>query len=265
MKSILWLHYIVIIIGLAMGLQSFSVQSKELIACGHPYYPPVSWVQNKKLVGLAPAVVKIIFAELGYQVKLDKVGNWKRCLSEVKTGHADIVVAAYKIVSRESYFHFSEQYIVADPIGVYVNPRRNKTYHSLNVLKGKTAGLLFGDSFGDRLDKFMDDNNRIEYVSEGQQNFKKLSQGRIDFMPLGILTGQLQTEKFGYSKQIIVAPFKLETEYYYLALSRHSKLSHHFPYINKRLNELHENGQIQTLVTKYSQIYLESSAEGDLP
>jgi polar amino acid transport system substrate-binding protein len=125
--------------------------------------------------------------------------------------------------------------------------------------------LLFGDSFGDSLDKLINDNNQIEYVSKGKQNFEKLAHGRIDFMPLGIVSGKLQIQKLGYHKQIIETLFKLETEYYYLALSPHSELSQHLPYINQRLKQLHENGKIQHLLTQYSKIYLESSAEVDIP
>ena len=240
-------------------------QAKELIACGHPYYPPVSWVHQEQLIGVAPAIVSLLFGELGYKVSLDAAGNWKRCLSEAKTGHADIVVAAYRIAEREPYLDFSEQHIVDDPIGIYVNVNNSKAYHSLNDLKGKTVGLLFGDSFGDSLDKFIAKNNQIEYVSKGKQNLDKLALSRIDFMPLGIVSGKLQTQKFGYSKKIIVAPFKLKTEHYYIALSSHSELSQHLPYINQRLKQLHQNGKIHQLLTKYSKVYLESSTEADKP
>lgn len=238
-------------------------QATELIACGHPYYPPVSWLQNNEIIGVAPAVVKLIFGELGYQVRLDMFGNWKRCLREVKTGHADIVVAAYRIKSREPHFDFSQQHIVADPIGAFVNPKHAKDYRSLDDLKGKTVGLLFGDSFGDSLDKFIEANNHIEYVSKGKQNFEKFVHGRIDFMLLGILSGQLQTMKFAYNKQIIAAPLKLDTQYYYLALSPHSQLKKHLPYINQRLQQLHQSGKIQGLLTEYSHLYLKSSTDVD--
>jgi len=248
----------------ASALHASSSQARELIACGHPYYPPVSWVQEQQLIGIAPTVVKQIFGELGYLVRFDPVGNWKRCLREVKDGHADIVVAAYRIASREPDFSFSEQHIVADPIGLFVNPNQQSNYHSLNDLKGKTVGLLFGDSFGDRLDSYLAAHTNIQYVSQGQQNLAKLADQRIDFMPLGIVSGQLQTKKFGYSAQIIVAPLKLATEYYYLALGRHSKLAAHMPYINRRLSELNSGGEIQKLQTKYSKIYLESSNKVDI-
>ncbi len=263
MKTSLLTPCFLIMVGLTIALQSPCSQARELIACGHPYYPPVSWVQQQQLVGIAPTVVKQLFGELGYQVRFDTVGNWKRCLWEVKIGRADIVVAAYRIASREPDFNFSQQHIVADPIGVFVNSNKIENYRSLNNLKGKTVGLLFGDSFGDSLDQFIVDNSQIEYVSQGQQNFAKLAHGRIDFMPLGTVSGKLQTQKFEYSGQIVEAPFKLTTEYYYLALGRHSGLGQHMPYINQRLIELHQKGIIQQLQTKYSKIYLESSTKVD--
>jgi len=265
MKPFLLVRCFFIMTGLMLSIQSQKSYARELIACGHPYYPPISWVQDQQVIGVAPAVVKLIFSELGYQVKLNTVGNWKRCLWEVKTGYADIVVAAYRIDSRESDFAFSQEFIVADPIGVFVNPNDNVNYHSLNDLKGKTVGLLFGDSFGDSLDKFFDENNQIEYVSQGQQNFEKLANGRVDFMPLGIVTGKLQTKKLGYSDQIVASAIKLETNNYYMALSPHSGLSLYLPYINKRLKQLHENGKILQLLAKYSNIYLDSMTEGDIP
>jgi len=237
------------------------VQARTLIACGHPYYPPVSWVKDQEVIGVAPALVKLIFGELGYQVKLTMIGNWKRCLSEVKNGHADIVVAAYRIASREQSFDFSDQPIVADPIGVFINREQGNHYNSLDDLKGKTVGLLFGDSFGDSVDAFIADNNQIEYVSKGKQNFEKFAYGRIDFMLLGLGTGQLQTQKFGYSDNIIAAPIKLETQYYYLALSQESKLRQHLPYINARLKTLNQQGNIKALLSHYSHLYLNTSNE----
>lgn len=258
-------YFLTILASATLSFQSTKLSAKELIACGHPYYPPVSWVQDQQLIGIAPAVVTLIFSELGYQVRLDTVGNWKRCLWEVKTGHADIVVAAYRIDSRKSDFAFSQQHIVDDPIGIFVNPSKSGSYHSLNDLKGKTAGLLFGDSFGDSLDEFIHYYNQIENVSEGKQNFKKLAYGRIDFMPLGLVSGNLQTQKLGYSKQVVAASIKLETNYYYMALSQHSGLSLYLPYINRRLKQLHENGAIEQLLTEYSDIYLNSMTEADIP
>ncbi|NRA52693.1 MAG: transporter substrate-binding domain-containing protein [Gammaproteobacteria bacterium] len=242
----------------------FSSQARELIACGHPDYPPVSWAENNRLVGVAPTVVRQLFKELGYEVKLQALGNWKRCLLEVSKGRADIVVAAYHIKSREPFLDFSTQPIMADPIGIFVNSDKISHYQSQVDLKGKTTGLLLGDSFGDQFDRFIKQHTKIEYVSQGQQNFEKLALARIDFMPIGISTGALQSQKLGYQQQISLAPLTINTEHYFLALGRGSKLSQHLPYLNRRLSELEASGEIKRLITKFSQRYLKLEHQSEV-
>ena len=231
-------------------------QARTLNACGHPFYPPVSWVQNGQLVGLAPAVSRILFKELGYQITLRADSNWKRCLRQVEQGTADIVVAAYRISSRESYLDYSSQPVIADPVTLFINRSKPFTFNQLSDLRGKTVGLLLGDSFGDEFDNYLLNNTTIEYVSSGQQNFGKLALGRIDFMPLGRLSGELQSKKLGFHPQITPLDRVISTEYYYLAVGRNSGLAKHLPYINRRLKEMHHDGTLNRLVEQQSQHYL---------
>ena len=126
-----------------------------LTACGHPFYPPVSWVSEGQLKGLAPQLTQQLFAELGYDVQLIADTNWKRCLLEARLGNIDIVVAAYRIASRESYLVFSEEYIIADEVRIFVNNDADTPITGMEDLPGKTVGLLLGDSWGDRFDAFL--------------------------------------------------------------------------------------------------------------
>ncbi|WP_255487341.1 substrate-binding periplasmic protein [Oceanospirillum sediminis] len=229
---------------------------QSLKACGHPFYPPVSWHHNNQLTGLAPAVTRQLFAELGYQVQLSADSNWKRCLLEVQQGKADIVVAAYRIRSREAYLSFSQQPIVADKVTLFVNRQQPIEYRSPEDLKGKTVGLLLGDSFGEQFDRFVEQHGLIEYVSRGHQNFAKLALGRIDYMPLGQLSGELQSLRLGFHDDVMALNTEITTEHYYLALGHHSGLQGYLPYLNQRLKQMHEDGTIQRLIQKYSFQYL---------
>ncbi len=235
--------------------------ARELIACGHPDYPPVSWAQGEELTGLAPAVARQLFTELGYTLRLDLLGNWKRCLQEVQAGNADIVVAAYRISRRERYLAFSKQHIIADPLVLFVHRSQGPRFQSLDDLKGKTVGLLLGDSFGEQFDRFVQQHNRIEYVSQGRQNFAKLALQRIDFMPLGRLSGSLQSRKLGYHDQITPTAWEIDTEFYYLAVGQHSGLSRHLPLINQRLSQMHRDGTIKRLRRQYSERYLQGAQQ----
>ena len=233
-------------------------ESRTLKACGHPFYPPVSWSSEDRLQGLAPTVTRELFGELGYQVEFSADSNWKRCLLEVKQGKADIVVAAYRIASREQYLSYSNEHIIADTVTLFVNRHKPLKFQQLEDLQDKTVGLLLGDSFGDEFDRFVNLNSHIEYVSQGRQNFEKLALGRIDYMPLGQLSGYLQSRKFAFGEQIISLPQVITTEYYYLAVGRHSDLQQHLPFINRRLREMRRDGTLNRWTEQFSQQYLNS-------
>ncbi len=238
------------------ALKAHAEPNRSLKACGHPFYPPVSWHSENRLMGLAPAVTKQLFAELGFKVQLSADSNWKRCLLEVEQGNADIIVAAYRISSREAYLRYSEHPIIADKVILFVNRQQPMDFTHLRDLRGKTVGLLLGDSWGDEFDHFIRQNSRIEYVSRGGQNFSKLALGRIDYMPGGKLSGQLQSRKLGFHDQIMALDTEITTEHYYLAIGRHSGLDSYLPYLNQRLKEMNDDGTIERLRAYYSFQYL---------
>ncbi|MGB1239593.1 MAG: substrate-binding periplasmic protein, partial [Pseudomonadales bacterium] len=159
---------------------SISASAREISGCGHPEYPPVSWVDNTTLVGVAPSVARHLFAELGYTLTLDTSGNWERCLQEVKAGNIDVVLAAYRTEARSEFLHYLDNYLVADPLSIFIRTADESEYRSLQDLSGKRVGLLLGDSFGDAVDQFLKQHTRREFVSKGAQNFAKLAYSRID-------------------------------------------------------------------------------------
>ena len=257
-RLISWILYTIIC------FNSLPVFAQTLKACGHPFYPPVSWIGDDQLTGLAPAITKKLFLELGYDIQLITDYNWKRCLLEVQLGNADIIVAAYRIPSRESFLDFTAQPLIADPVALFINRQAPFDATEMNDLKNKTVGLLLGDSFGEKFDHFVQNHSHIEYVSRNSQNFEKLALKRIDYMPIGALSGELQSKKLGFHDQVKALDYRISTEFYYLALGKNSALKQHIPYLNRRLKELTQDGTIAQLTHFYSQQYT-GSAEAFAP
>ncbi|WEN40900.1 L-cystine-binding protein FliY [Thauera sp. GDN1] len=231
-------------------------QARDLIACGHPAYPPVSWVADGELRGLAPTLVRELFGELGLRVRLEAFGNWKRCLQEVRAGRADIVVAAYRNREREQQFAFSAHYLVADPIALFVRRDRRFAFEDWEDLRGRSVGLLLGDSFGERFDRFAEAALKVERVSTGRQNVRKLVLGRIDFMPIGRDSGRLQSRRLGYDDLVEALPQALVTEYYHVAVRKGSDLEVLLPEIDLRLSALHADGSIARWLQEHAERYL---------
>ncbi len=232
-----------------------------LTACGHPAYPPVSWVTQGELRGLAPEVVRRLFGALGHEVRTEPVGNWKRCLLEVKEGRIDIVVAAYRTIEREQRLAFSAEPLVADPIVLFVRRDRQFPFAKWSDLEGKTVGLMLGDSFGERFDRFAEAHLRVERVSSSLQNVRKLVLGRIDFMPVGLRTWSLQEQRLGDANEIARLPQALVTEHYYIAVRRGSRLEPLLAEIDRGLRAMHQDGSLQRLEELHAGRYLAEQAE----
>lgn len=229
---------------------------KTLTACGHPMYPPLSWDQDGELVGIAPHLVRKLLAEHGYTVNMQVFGNWERCQLAARQGKVDLIVAAYKTREREQFFLFSDTPIIADPVVLFTH-FGNDGQLPWN-LTDKTLGLLFGDSFGDDFDQAAARQLHIERVSTGEQNFKKLALGRIDYMPIGLSTGKLQAQKLGLNDQVFPLPELLTLEYYHLALPKGSRLEPLLPALSARLQALADDHYIQRITFFFERHYLDA-------
>ncbi|MDP5290932.1 transporter substrate-binding domain-containing protein [Oceanimonas sp. CHS3-5] len=227
-----------------------------ITACGHPVYPPLSWEQNGELTGIAPHLARKLLAEQGYQVDMRVFGNWERCQLAARQGKVDLIVAAYKTRAREKDFLFSATPIVADPVVLFTH-FGNGSRVPWN-LTTQTLGLLFGDSFGDEFDHLTAHHPHVERVSTGEQNFHKLALGRIDYMPIGLATGKLQTQKLGLTGQVQPLPELLTLEHYHLAVPRGSRLSPLLPALSARLRELAENRYIEQITPHFERHYLDA-------
>ena len=232
------------------------VLARSFLACGHPSYPPVSWHAQGELVGLAPHVVRQLFHEQGHEVRMLALGNWKRCLLEAQQGRVDIVVAAYRTRARETWLGFTQEALVADPIVLFTQRDKPVPFTRWDELRGRTVGLLLGDSFGDQFDDFATQHLNVEWVSSGEQNFIKLAQGRIDFMPVGLYSWTLQNRRFGYDHVIVQQPGELVTEHYRIAVRRDPELLALLPRFDQRLREMNGNGSLRRLDAFYSARYL---------
>ena len=232
------------------------VSAHPLTACGHPMYPPLSWMQEGELTGIAPHLARKLLAEHGYSVNMTVFGNWERCQLAARQGKVDLIVAAYKTRQRERNFVFSDTPIVAQPVVLFTHFGNGKS--SPWNLSDRTLGMLFGDSFGDHFDRLIARHPHVERVSTGEQNFRKLALGRIDYMPIGLATGKLQAQKLGLTGQVFPLPELLTLEHYHLALPKGSLLEPLLPALSERLQELADDHYIQRTTSYFERRYLDT-------
>ncbi|KAB5625132.1 transporter substrate-binding domain-containing protein [Pseudomonas putida] len=211
--------------------------------CDYPVYPPVSWSDGKQVRGLAPTVVRELFARLGLEVEIVVLGNWKRCLLDAAEGRVDVVLA-YSSDQRDQGMRFSRVPVLREEVAVFVNRKRPVRFEQLDDLASYRGGLLFGESYGPAFDRFVARHQNIEWVSSSQQNFGKLIRGRIDFVIQERRTGELFVEHLPGAGDIQALPAALSVDYLRVAVSRHSPLSQRMDEIDAQLQQMSERGEI---------------------
>lgn len=224
--------------------------------CGSPAYPPISWIENGHIIGLAPSLVKNMITSLGYPIDTTQSSNWRRCLKEAELGNIDVVVAAYQTKKRRKFMQYLSEPIVIEPITLYYNKKKPIISVNCNDLKGLKAGVLFSDSFGDDADQKMRKYLNIEFVSTGEQNIQKLQRQRIDIMPLGEIGGELQVKKLGYENDISRLPYPIVSDYWYVGVSRRSPLMDHLEQLNDQLIKLKKNNAVEQGIKYFTQRYI---------
>lgn len=224
--------------------------------CGHPIYPPVAWVDHNQLYGVGPELVRRIFTELGYEVRMSQTGNWGRCLREAEAGNIDVVAGAFRIEERERYLAYSDEPIIEEPMVFFYNRKNPIEFNSWEDLRGKSVGVLLGDTFGTKADELIETYMSVERVSNGEQNFGKLVFGRIDVMPLGAYGGQLQAAKMGYSDDVAYTQKAFTVDSWFMGISRRSILTQHLPFVNQELKRRAESGEIDDLMRQFSKLYM---------
>lgn len=247
MKSVALLLWLLLVTGNAMA-------AEKVRYCDYPVYPPISWSDGKQVRGVAPSVVKKLFGELGYEVEIVVLGNWKRCLLDAAEGRVDVVLA-YSSEQRDQSMLFSTVPVLREEVALFINRQHPVKFERLQDLANYRGGLLFGESYGEEFDRMVAQNNNIEWVASSRQNFGKLIRGRIDFITQERRTGQLYVESLPGAQDIVALPNALSVDYLRVAVSRRSPLARQMPQIDAQLQRMVDAGDIERLLNESEVTY----------
>src|SRR5688572_13641778 len=94
-------YILVAVIVVAGGIYYGTAQRNDkpdrpMVASGHPEWQPIMFQSGSEIKGAGPALVKMIFDELGMQTEFPYKGAWDEVQAKARSGEVDSLVAAYK-------------------------------------------------------------------------------------------------------------------------------------------------------------------------
>lgn len=246
MKKILTLLTSIII----LQTSSSAIFAQEVIVPGD-HYPPWRVIQTEnRYSGINVEITGYLLEKLNLKGR-HVYRPWKRCLSMMKSGAADLLPGLLKNEERASYMTFLEPpYKTKSTKAFYVLKGNSGTIKSYQDLSGKTIGVSLGSKFFPKFDN--DTSLKKDFTQSEDKNFKKLLGNRVDAIIVTETVGDYLIHRHGYQDKIEKAEYKYDLPLsVYFAVSKKSSLVERVPELEAALSEMVESGQVQQIIDHF--------------
>ncbi|MCX4027750.1 transporter substrate-binding domain-containing protein [Endozoicomonas sp. SM1973] len=255
LKSLL-LYRTVCIIYCLVGCHHFALAAANDVVkvSAHPSYPPIMWLQDDKMVGVAFKVVDYVLKKIGVVYEAISVGPWKRVHKNAMNGNIDIIAAAYLNDERQSYLLYSE-WFMEDPVALFVWYDKQFKYDKWNDLIGKHGTTHLGESYGEEFDQYIKEKLSIDREHKYINHFRKLEHGRVDYFLCGLYPGLIEIHKHGYHEKIIKLKKNVVNEKFYITISKKSPYVSLMPKINQEILKIRNTKLIEQWINEAMDYY----------
>lgn len=258
---------IVLILLLCIGIRAQADECgpcETILVSGNAEYPPLTWQDkqnSQKITGFAVELLEMAFADLGIQVRGVYVGPWKRAQTAVRMGQIDVLGGAYITEERQTYMDYIHPPFVMDPTVIFVRKGEMFKFEKWEDLIGLVGGAPIGNSFGEAFDRFEQQHLKIERVTKLSQAFRKLINGRSDYVVYGLYPGLAELELIRHGHKIDYLPKSVISEGLYFTFSKKSPCNckHIKDHLAQKIKGYSEQGLPQNLMRKYLFIWKKQS------
>lgn len=243
MKSLL-LSFIITLLCFSENVCS----GETIVISGHPEAKPFTWVKEKHMLGSAVDLAESIFSGQKIGTRYE-ILPWKRALALLKDGDIDLLLALYRNETRAKDFEFTIPY-ADDPISVFVNKDDMFSLAKWDDLITKRGCVPLGESYGEKLDKFVKDKLTVDKAHDLDQCLRMLERGRIDYVLFSKYHVQMELAKKGLSDKIRALAYHMTSQKVHMAFSKKSPFVRLVPKINAEIERLEKEGLIEKLLQK---------------
>jgi len=168
---------------------------------------------------------------------------FKRALSSMKDGSADIMLGPNRTSKREQFMFYLEQALPREKKRFYLKPDAADILR-YEDLKDQTVAVLRGAVYFERFDT--DQTLIKEKVNDYESGLKMVARDRLNTVIIPELLGDYLIKNFGFNLK--KASLSYEGRPSYIAISKQSFLARKKDYLNSILGEMKNDGTFQKLL-----------------
>jgi glutamine transport system substrate-binding protein len=229
---------------LALPATTALAQGKELVVATDTAFVPFEFKQDGKYTGFDIELWEAIAKEAGLQFRWQPM-DFNGIIPGLQTRNIDAALAGITIRDdRKQVIDFSDPYYesgLAILVGV-----DNNTIKTAKDLGGKTVAVKIGTATVDFMNKNVP-TAKLKLFPNIDNAFLELATGRVDAVVHDTPNLQYFAKTGGQGRVKVVGSLK-SGDYYGIGFPKGSEL---VPVVNKALKTLKDNGQYQTIYTKW--------------
>lgn len=220
----------------------------EIVATGHPDYPPMAYRDGDRIVGAAPALVEAIAGELELPLTSKYLGSWSEAQTAAREGNADLIVGVYRNDEREAYLDYAEPAFAFDTVVAFVAADKPFAFQGQQDLVGKKGAANKGESFGAEFDAYMRDQLTVARTDGVAAAFSELMDGEVDYVISGYYQGTAEVERLGLENEIVALDPELLSAELFVAFSKKSPCRTLAEKFGDGIAEMTTDGRFQEMV-----------------
>lgn len=224
-------------------------EAKEtLVLATSADFPPYEYYEGQEVVGIDAEIAKALGEKLGYDVQIEDM-NFDSIIPSIVSGKADIAMAGLTVTpERQESVDFTDSYATGVQV-VIVKEDSDITSvddlfaeganHTVGVQTATTGDLYTtGDIEGEGL-------GTVERYTKGADAIAALTSGKIDCV---VIDNEPAKAFVAANEGLKILDTEYITEDYAIALAKDSELTES---INTALQELKDDGTVQSIIDKY--------------
>ena len=240
-----------------------SLCAKELVVCGTMEHPLKFLDANQQPRGLDIDIVTAIFGKLGIPVRIELIDSGARLTRNAETGLCDMVLTHSYNAARERYLIYPQQAHVRHSWHFFVRKADllKIRYETLADLKPWRIGVTRDFSYTPELTAAMaDPTYHFQQIPMNRLQLRKLLAGRIDTVPMPLVTAFAQIRDEGLEGKLDYLPKPLKSSPYFNTWAR-ARADAQTPALmaayDAELLHMKRNGSLKALYDKYGIPYIE--------
>ncbi|HEH9426030.1 TPA: transporter substrate-binding domain-containing protein [Aeromonas sobria] len=251
------------VIPLLWLLFPLGLPAKELVICGTTE-PPLKFLDaDQKPQGLDIDIVTAIFGKLGVPVRIELIDSGARLTRNAETGLCDMVLTHSYNAARERYLIYPQQAHLRHSWHFFVRKADllQIHYETLADLKPWRIGVTRDFSYTPELTAAMaDPTYHFQQIPMNRLQLRKLLAGRIDTVPMPLVTAFTQIKEEGLTGKVDYLPKPLKSSPYFNTWTR-AKADENTPAqmaaYDAELLRMKRNGSLKALYDQYAIPYIE--------